>query len=554
MRAMHLRASPSAPLGRVGAGARPAPRHRPAAAPPLLPAARHARRAAPPRAEAAASDASPTEAEIFGGEGAGLLGVPPGHAPPAPLPPVPAAATLGAVLPYLGALALGERHLWWRVAAALAALIASKCAGLAAPMFFKDAVDAMAAGAGPAGGAPAAAAAALAAAGACRALAALAKEAQSPLFTPVAQAAGRRVSFYALLHVLCLDLPFHLDRNTGALARMLERGARSVSTIFRAVVFTLVPTALELVAVCVLLARAFHPRVSALVAGTFVAYTAWTLALTRAATRARRRVKDLDNAISGRAVDALLNVEAVALAANEALEVARYDASLAAYQRESVRLEGLSAALNAGQAAVLAAGMTAASLAAAAGPGATPGGLVLVQGLLLQLWAPLSFLGWFYRELRQSLVDVEDLFELLRRRSAVPDGAEELPPARAAPGRGGGRPAGLRVALRGVRFSYPGSDREVLRGVDIVAAPGESIAVVGPSGSGKSTLLRLLVRLFEPTSGAVELDGVDVRRLRGAALRAAVAVVPQARSSGAGCCRCAHFGPSGGAFAMCAEP
>ena len=368
--------------------------------------------------------------------------------------------------------------------------------------------------------------------GLCRAASALAKELQHPLFTPVSQAAGRRVSFYALAHVLNLDLHFHLDRNTGSLSRMLERGARSIAMIFRAVVFTLAPTALELVAVCVLLARSFRPSVSLLLVATFAAYTSWTVGLTYSATRIRREVKNLDNAISGRAVDALLNVEAVKLSGAESLEVQTYDSNLAAYQKASVRLEVASATLNAGQAAILATGMTAALVAAVRTPGVTAGDLVMVQGLLLQLWAPLQFLGWFYRELRQSLVDLEDLFALLATKTKVPEGSQCLPKMDAtvsssAGGGGGLQAPGLRIELKDVRFKYPGSDREVLKGVSITAEPGSSIAVVGPSGSGKSTLLRLLVRLFDVEGGSVTLDGVDVRELRSDAVRAAVGVVPQ---------------------------
>ncbi len=463
------------------------------------------------------------------------------HAP-TPLPPTPQAATLGALMPYLLRLALGEGQLYWRVAGALIALVISKAAGLLAPVYFKLAVDALSTTPSTIittttaatttssllwmPGAVPAATAALLISGLCRALSALAKELQHPLFTPVSQAAGRRVSFYALAHVLGLDLHFHLDRNTGSLSRMLERGARSIAMIFRAVVFTLAPTALELVAVCILLARSFRPTVSLLVVATFVAYTLWTVTLTFVSTRIRREVKDLDNAISGRAVDALLNVEAVKLGGAEALEVQTYDENLTAYQKASVRLEGASATLNAGQAAVLATGMTAALVAAAISPGVTPGDLVMVQGLLLQLWAPLQFLGWFYRELRQSLVDMEDLFALLRTKTQVPEGNKDLPTPISTTATLS-RPPGVHVDLQDVRFKYPGSNREVLKGVSISALPGQSIAVVGPSGSGKSTLLRLLVRLFDVHAGSVSLDGEDVRNLKSESLRGAVAVVPQ---------------------------
>ncbi|EFN53974.1 hypothetical protein CHLNCDRAFT_7051, partial [Chlorella variabilis] len=401
-------------------------------------------------------------------------------------------------------------------------LRSSKAAGLAAPFYFKQAVDALSSGAG-ATAVAAAAAAALVLGGACRAISGVAKELQGPCFAPVAQDAGRRVSFYTFSHVLALDLGFHLNRKTGALSRMLERGARSVAMIFRAIVFTFLPTAVELTAVCIILARAFHPRVSALVLATFAAYAGWTVALTRVAAGIRRRVKDLDNEITGKAVDALLNFETVKLFGNSGLEVRQYDTSLTAYQVGGWAM--LAAALGpaAPAAAETVAGAAAAAGAAggaAAAAGITAGDLVMIQGLLLHLWAPLQFLGWFYRELRQSLVDMEDLLDLLRTPSTLPDGHLPLPAQSldAAAGAGAG-PAS--APANNVRFGYGG--RRVLRGVSLTAEPGESIAIVGPSGGGKSTLLRLLVRLYDCEAGSVLLNGVDVRQLRQDSLRGAVA-------------------------------
>jgi len=204
------------------------------------------------------------------------------------MPPTPRSATLTSVIPYLGKLALQDGNLHWRVGAAMVALLVSKSAGLLAPICFKSAVDMLTSGglstgvgtSGIVGRLMPTVTMALVLNGFCRAVNALAKEAQHPLFTPVSQAAGRKVSFQALFHVLNLDLYFHLGRNTGALARMLERGAKSISMIFRAVLFTLVPTALELVAVCYLLARSFELQVWSLVIATFVVYFLWTVALT----------------------------------------------------------------------------------------------------------------------------------------------------------------------------------------------------------------------------------------------------------------------------------
>ena len=433
---------------------------------------------------------------------------------------VPHSATLVDVLPYLVRLALHDASLVWRIGFATMAMVVSKAAGLMAPLYFKHAVDLISSPPSLAqGGWITTVSMALVLNGLCRAVNALAKEAQHPIFTPVSQAAGRRISFSALYHVLGLDLHFHLGRNTGSLARMLERGSRSISMIFRAVVFTLAPTVLELGAVCALLWTSFQWKVSSIVLATFAVYFIWTVWMTLLSTKIRRDVKNLDNVIGGRAVDALLNVEAVKLSGAELYEVEAYDEKLEQYQKASVRLEVASAVLNSGQALVLAIGMTAALIVAAGDPRVTTGDLVMIQGLLIQLWAPLQFLGWFYRELRQSLVDMEDLFTLMRTDTEVPDGTLDLSEEADT------RP--LRIELKDVEFKYPGTKRRVLKGVDITAEPGESIAIVGPSGSGKSTLLRIIVRMFDVQKGSVEIGGYDVKDLTGASLRHAVAVVPQ---------------------------
>jgi ABC-type transport system involved in Fe-S cluster assembly fused permease/ATPase subunit len=430
---------------------------------------------------------------------------------------IPASSELTDVLPFLGRLALVDSQLAWRMLFALGLVIVSKAAGLLAPLYFKQAVDLLSAT--PA--APVASLSIITSAlvfhGIARAINSLAKESQAVIFTPISQLAGRRISFYALSHVLGLDLYFHLNKNTGALSRMLERGSRSIAMVFRAVVFTFVPTLIELVAVCFILYKSFDWRISGIVVATFAAYFVWTVGLTMLSTKIRREVKNLDNTISGRAVDALLNVEAVKLSGAERYEVEMYDETLARYQKATVRLEIASAALNCGQAVVLAVGMTACLVAAVHQPMVSTGDLVMIQGLLIQLWAPLQFLGWFYRELRQSLVDMEDLFALMRTDTKVPEGSNDIK-ATDVP---------VRIELRDVEFRYPGTNRRVLKGVDITAEPGQSIAIVGPSGSGKSTLLRLLVRMFDPSSGSVKIDGLDVRDVTSRSLRKCVAVVPQ---------------------------
>ncbi|KAK9823970.1 hypothetical protein WJX72_006707 [[Myrmecia] bisecta] len=448
-------------------------------------------------------------------------------------------------------------------------MVLSKAAGIAAPIYFKHAVDALQHSS--AHSAAKAAMVALLLSGACRVVAGICKEMQHPIFSPVSQAAGRSMAFGAFSHVLHLDVGFHLERRTGALSRILERGTRSVAILFRAICFTFIPTAIELVLVCHLLAATFRPLVAGLVLATFVAYVAWTTALTQAATDVRKRTIELDNLTTGKAVDVLLNYETVKLFNNEALELQAYDEYLVGYQQASVSTEAISATLNAGQAVILAVGLTAVMVAGLfGGPAAakpfSAGELVLAQGLLLQLWGPLSFLGWFYRELRQSLVDMEAFFAILQTKAALPDGTQRLdvPVDRSGSNAGGGNGAvlldkptlptisgehaaasqyadriersngasssscvrGLAVEMKGVHFGYS-KDREVLKGLDLKIEPGQSCAIVGPSGSGKSTLLRLIMRLYDVTKGAVLLDGHDVRSLVQASLRSCVAVVPQ---------------------------
>jgi ABC-type transport system involved in Fe-S cluster assembly fused permease/ATPase subunit len=442
------------------------------------------------------------------------------------LPTPPQSSRLREVLPYLWQVACGDATLRGRLGGALVSLVVAKVLGLSVPLLFKHAVDALASGGGSRAAAVAAAQA-LALAGVAKALAGLFSELRVLSFTPVAQSASRRVALHAFEHILSLDLSFHLDRRTGSLSRVIDRGTRSVAMVFRAVVFTFVPTALELVAVCFLLWRAFSGAIVALVLVAFTAYVAWTIALTQLAASRRTEANRLDGLSTGKAVDALLNYETVATFGNVRLEAAEYDGLLRQYHQAAVHAEEASCWLNAGQAVSLAAGMAAVLCAAALGWGGsagTVGDLVMANGLLLQLWAPLNFLGFFYRELRQSLVDMEAMFGVLARASRLPDGTRALPaPAPPSPG---APPPGLAVDLRDVRFSY-GDGREVLRGISLSIAPGESIGIVGPSGSGKSTLLRLLLRMYDPTSGGVFFDGVDAKELRTASLRAAVAVVPQ---------------------------
>ena len=458
---------------------------------------------------------------------------------PAPLPAAPDRASVGAALIFLWRLAAGARGVAWRLPAAAALVVASKAAGILAPLELKLAVDAVAL---PGGAGRSAALAAVARFAALRAASALAREAKGPLFAPVAQAASRRAAHGALAHVLSLDAAYHARRRTGALARVLERGARSVAVVCRAVVWTFVPTAVELACVAALLWKRFSPAAAGGLVATMALYAVFTAVMTRAAAAARARVNAVDAAARGAAVDALAHADTVAAFGAAPRVAAEYDGLLSEYRSAALHTENLAAALNAGQAVILAAGVGAVLASVAATPGATPGDLVMAQGLLLQVAAPLSFLGWFFRELRQALVDLDEFFAILRTKSAVPDGRTPLP---ASPGKG------LGVVLDDVWFAYgaesgghgrgSGSEqsadaaappptklgRPVLRGVSLSVPPGGSLAIVGPSGSGKSTLCALLLRAALPTAGRILLDGVDAAEATSESLRASIAVVQQ---------------------------
>ncbi|KAG0582977.1 hypothetical protein M758_3G101900 [Ceratodon purpureus] len=432
------------------------------------------------------------------------------------LPTIPSEATLAKVLPYLWRLASSDTTLRWRLGVALILLVASKAAGLAGPILFKQAMDELAQSplrvAKPA-------LVALVCAALSKAVSSALNETRYIIFAPLGQITGRRVGVQLLDHILRLDLTFHLERKTGALSRILDRAQRSVVNIFRAVVFTFVPTFVELILVCGLLATQVSGTIAAIVALTFAAYVTWTVHITSRAAESRKEVNKLENLATGKAVDALLNYETVVQFNNQSLEVEQYNKLLQGYQSASLQAERLSAALNAGQAIILSIGIAAvmalAGLKVARGL-STVGDLVLANGLILQLSGPLQFLGFLYRDLRQSLVDLESLFTILSTQPLLKDGTVELEHV--------GR--GAKVRARDLRFSYT-SSREVLLGVNLRADPGESIALVGASGSGKSTIVKLLLRLYDPDSGSLFLDDHDLRSLSQDSLRSAVAVVPQ---------------------------
>jgi len=451
--------------------------------------------------------------------------------------PPPPSAKLNDVMPYLYKICVAQPGTAVRLAFAVCFMLVQKSTGLAVPLLFKTAVDHLTDAAifssqnnlVAVDVALKAAAMALVFSGIYKATSGVFTELRSVAFTPVAQAAGRRVALQVFNHVLNLDLKFHLNRRTGALQRIIDRGTRSVTMVFRAVVFTFAPTALELTLVCALLWKAFSWHVVAIVLTTFALYVSWTVKMTGYSADLRKIANVMDGETTGKAVDALLNYETVSVFGNVELESTQYDGLLRSYHEAALGSERASSALNAGQAVILSFGMIGVLVTAALGIGRggvevvgpisqRVGDLVMANGLLLQLWAPLQFLGFFYRELRQSLVDMEAMFEVMSAKSSVVDGTTPLPKA--------SESTGASIELKNVRFGYDDS-RQVVKGVSLRIEPGQSVGIVGPSGSGKSTLLRLLLRAYDVNEGSVTIDGVDVRDATLKSLRDATAIVPQ---------------------------
>ncbi|MGH7210400.1 MAG: ABCB family ABC transporter ATP-binding protein/permease, partial [Acetobacteraceae bacterium] len=317
---------------------------------------------------------------------------------------------------------------------------------------------------------------------------------------------------------------YHLDRQTGGLSRVLERGVNGIQTVLRFSIFNIVPTAIEIMLVIGILWRLFDWRFAAVTFAAVALYVAFTLSFTGWRVRFRRMMNEIDNDAQTKALDSLLNYETVKYFGNEAHEAARFDTTLARYERAAVRSAITLNALNFGQALIIAVGLAVIMLMAARGVaagGMTVGRFVLVNTYLMQLYVPLNFLGVVYREMRQGLIDMEQMFRLLSVHPEVVDrpGARALT-AHCIKGDPGS------VAFEDVRFGYTPA-REVLKGVSFHVEAGRKLAIVGPTGAGKSTISRLLFRFYDATGGRVLIDGQDVRDLTQASLRAAIGVVPQ---------------------------
>ncbi len=403
-----------------------------------------------------------------------------------------------------------------RVVLALALLIAGKLVNIAIPFFYKDAVDALSV---KSPGAIAVPIAVILAYGGARVLSQSFNELRNAVFAKVGQRAVRQIALAAFRHIHSLSLRFHLERRTGGLARAVERGTAGIEFLLSFMLFNIVPTVFEIVVVCGILWRLYSWAFAAVTLATIVTYIGFTFLMTDWRIRFRREMNTRNSEANTKSVDSLLNFETVKYFANEAHEAERYDRALRGYERAAVRSETTLALLNVGQGVIIAGGLIGVMTLAAEGVAAgrmTVGDFVLVNAYLLQLYIPLNFLGVVYRNIKQSLTDLEQMMALLK---VIPDIEDRLRAPALAVGHGA-------VVFRHVDFRYD-PRRAILGDVDFVVPPGGTLAVVGPSGAGKSTIARLLFRFYDVDEGAIEIDGQDIREVTQDSLRRAIGVVPQ---------------------------
>ncbi|MDP5238238.1 ABC transporter ATP-binding protein/permease [Uliginosibacterium sp. 31-16] len=418
--------------------------------------------------------------------------------------------TLRSLLPYL----------WqWRmrIALALSCLIAAKIANVWVPLIFKHIVDALAIT--PAQAVIVVPAALLLAYGVLRFSTSLFTELREILFARVTQECVRRIALGVFEHLHALSLRFHLERQTGGLSRDIERGTRSVNSLINFAIYSILPTLVEISLVMGVLLVKYEAIYALITAITLSAYIVFTFKVTNWRTALRREANELDSSANARAIDALINYETVKYFNNESWEAHRYDEKLQAWSKAQVRNQISLSLLNMGQAAIIAAGVTAMMWQAASGVASgkmSLGDIVLVNAFLIQLYAPLNFLGVLYREIRQSLTDIERMFGLMRTEREVADAADarELT---AGP---------MSLSFDAVSFAYD-QRRQVLTDVSLSVPPGHTLAVVGHSGGGKSTLARLVFRFYDVSTGAIRINGTDIRQISQHSLRRAIGIVPQ---------------------------
>lgn len=402
-----------------------------------------------------------------------------------------------------------------RVVLALSCLLLAKVATVMMPIYLKQVIDALSL--------PATAlmlpVAALLGYGAVRLASSALGEIRDALFARVTQGSVRLIANHVFRHLLDLSLRFHTERQTGGLSRDIERGTKGVSFLLNFLVFNILPTLLEIALVCGILLWRYDWPFAAVTFGTIAAYIVFTLLVTERRMRYRRAMNELDSRANSRAIDALLNYETVKYFGNEDYEINRYDQNMGQWVHAAVRNQVSLNLLNIGQASIISVGVTALLFMSAQGVlngTMTVGDVVLVSAFLTQLYAPLNFLGFVYREIKNSLADMERLFSLLRRKQEVKDApdAQELVCEQAS------------VRFENVSFAYD-SRRTVIQNLSFEIPAGKTVAVVGSSGAGKSTLSRLLFRFYDVTEGRILFNGRELRQWTQESLRRHIGIVPQ---------------------------
>ncbi|WP_255989369.1 ABCB family ABC transporter ATP-binding protein/permease [Chitinolyticbacter albus] len=402
-----------------------------------------------------------------------------------------------------------------RVLLALSLLIAAKFANVAVPLVLKDIVDAL----DGSKGALVLPIALVAAYGALRMASSVLGELRDAVFAKVAQGAIRKVALEVFEHLHALSLRFHLERQTGGMSRDIDRGTKGISFLLNFMLFNILPTLVEILLVAIILLQRYHWSYAAITFGTIAIYIGFTLGVTEWRMAFRRQMNDMDSKANTKAIDSLLNYETVKYFGNERWEAQRFDASMQQYETAAVKNQVSLSFLNAGQAVIIAAGVTALVWLAASEVVAgtmTLGDLVLVNAFLLQLYGPLNFLGFVYREIKHSLADMERMFTLLHQNAEVKDeaGAVALNTPQAS------------IAFEHVDFGYE-RNRQILFDASFAIPAGRTLAVVGASGAGKSTLSRLLFRFYDAWQGRITINGEDIRALSQDSLRAHIGIVPQ---------------------------
>jgi ATP-binding cassette subfamily B protein len=436
--------------------------------------------------------------------------------PPPPGPEVAAPrsdwGTLRKLLPYL----------WryrWRVAVALAFMVAAKGANVAVPLLLKQLVDGLTIQPGSPQALLVVPLGLLVAYGALRLSTTLFTELRELVFAKATEGTARSISLQVFRHLHDLSLRFHLERQTGGMTRDIERGTRAVQSLISYSLYSILPTLIEVGMVLTLLAVKFDAGFAWITVSALVVYIIFTVLVTEWRTRFRVELNELDSEAHRKAIDALLNYETVKYFNNEDFEARRYDESLEKLRRAALKAQSSLGLLNTGQQLIIAVALVAMLWRATQGVvdgHLTLGDLVMINAFMIQLYVPLNFLGVVYRQIKQSLTDLDRLFGLLERSREVDD----------APGAAPLQIHQGHVRFENVDFAYE-PQRPILRGVSFEIPPGKTVAVVGPSGAGKSTLARLMFRFYDVTGGAITIDGQDLRGVTQASLRAAIGIVPQ---------------------------